>query len=180
MLDSKWDDNPFPLAYLITFRCYGSWLHGDVRGAMDRQRNHRYGTPRIPPNYALRKSEQARLKQASVTLNAAHRELVEAAIREVCHYRNYRLLALNVRTNHVHVVVAAARKPESILVAFKAYTSRRLREAGLCSNEQPLWSRHGSTQYLWKSHQVESAIEYVINGQGEELWPLPDRERGNP
>ena len=23
------DDNEFPLAYLITFRCYGTWLHGD-------------------------------------------------------------------------------------------------------------------------------------------------------
>ena len=30
------DDNEFPLAYLITFRCYGTWLHGDERGSYRR------------------------------------------------------------------------------------------------------------------------------------------------
>jgi hypothetical protein len=68
------------------------------------------------------------------------------------------------------VVVAAACKPESILIAFKAYTSRRLREAGLFSNGQIIWSRHGSTKYLWKPKRVDLAIDYVVNGQGEELW----------
>ena len=38
-----------PLAYLISFRAYGTWLHGDRRGSVDRFHN-RYGTPRIPPN----------------------------------------------------------------------------------------------------------------------------------
>src|SRR4029077_14507206 len=42
------DDN-IPLAYLITFRAHGTWLHGDRRGSVDRFHN-RYGTPRIPPN----------------------------------------------------------------------------------------------------------------------------------
>jgi hypothetical protein len=33
-----------PIGYLITFRSYGTWLHGDERGSVDR--NHRaYGTP---------------------------------------------------------------------------------------------------------------------------------------
>ena len=31
------DENEFPLAYLITFRCYGTWVHGDERGSMDRR-----------------------------------------------------------------------------------------------------------------------------------------------
>ena len=25
-----------PLAYFITFTCYGNWLHGDERGSVDR------------------------------------------------------------------------------------------------------------------------------------------------
>ncbi len=43
------DNNKFPLAYLISFRCYGTWLHGDKRGSMSRKQN-KYGTPRIAPN----------------------------------------------------------------------------------------------------------------------------------
>lgn len=31
-----WNDTDIPLGYLITFRCYGTWLHGDERGATDR------------------------------------------------------------------------------------------------------------------------------------------------
>jgi len=28
-----WNDTDLPLGYLITFRCYGTWLHGDERGS---------------------------------------------------------------------------------------------------------------------------------------------------
>ncbi|HWY68950.1 MAG TPA: hypothetical protein VNX88_09810 [Terriglobales bacterium] len=38
-----------PLAYLITFRCYGTWLHGDERGSIDRHQNQ-YQSPYIVPN----------------------------------------------------------------------------------------------------------------------------------
>src|SRR5438093_13756827 len=30
-----WNDTDLPLGYLITFRCYGTWLHGDERGSID-------------------------------------------------------------------------------------------------------------------------------------------------
>ena len=29
----------YPLGFLITFRCYGTWLHGDERGSIDRGHN---------------------------------------------------------------------------------------------------------------------------------------------
>ena len=41
-----WNDTEIPLALLITFRCYGTWLHGDLRGSVDRDHNV-YGTQRI-------------------------------------------------------------------------------------------------------------------------------------
>jgi hypothetical protein len=44
-MSRDFDDNEFPLAYLITFRCYGTWVHGDDRGSMDRKHNI-YRTPR--------------------------------------------------------------------------------------------------------------------------------------
>ena len=33
------DDNEFPLAYFISFRTYGTWLHGDERFSVDRKQN---------------------------------------------------------------------------------------------------------------------------------------------
>ena len=44
-----WNDTDIALAYLITFRCYGTWLHGDKRGSIDRFHNA-YKSPYIEPN----------------------------------------------------------------------------------------------------------------------------------
>jgi hypothetical protein len=44
-----WNDTDLPLAYLVTSRCYGTWLHGDNRGSIARFQN-RYKSPYIGPN----------------------------------------------------------------------------------------------------------------------------------
>ena len=138
-----------PLAFLITFRCYGTWLHGDERGSVDRRKFHRYGTPDMPANRRLTEDEKDELRHAAITLNETQRVVVESAIREVCDHRGYGLLAVNVRTNHVHSVVTASCKPEHVMDTFKAYATRRLREAGLLGPDTKPWARHGSTPYLW-------------------------------
>ena len=167
------DDHEFPLAYLISFRTYGTWLHGDKRGSVNRKQN-KYGSPRMEPNPQLEKAESRLLKRPPVTLDGYQRPVVEQAIREVCEHRPYTLLAINVRTNHVHTVVSALCKPEPILAAFQAYATRKLREAGLLSRKTKPWARHGSTPYLWKEKHVERAIDYVINGQGDDLPSFDD------
>ena len=168
------DDNEFPLAYFISFRTYGTWLHGDPRGSVDRRKHNKYGTPKIAPKLRLVNAEHAQLKHPPFRLDAYQRPLVEEAIREVCEHRGYRLLAINVRTNHVHTVVSAQRKPEPILQAFQAYATRKLREKGLLPRTVKPWSRHGSTPYLWKEKHVARAIDYVLNGQGHDLPSFDD------
>jgi REP element-mobilizing transposase RayT len=155
-----------PLAFLITFRTYGTWLHGDARGAVDRRKYHTYGTPAMPPNQKLQREEKAALKHPAISLNRRQRKVVELAIREVCEHRAYVLQAINVRTNHVHSVVTASCKPNHIMEGFKAYATRKLREAGLIGQEIKPWARHGSAPYLWTQEQVQKAITYVIEGQG--------------
>ena len=167
------DDNEFPLGYLITFRCYGTWLHGDQRGSMDRRHNV-YGTPRLAASPSLEWSDSSQRKHLPIILDARQRKVVESAVREVCEYRKYLLRAVNVRTNHAHTVVTAMQKPEPILDAFKSYATRALRKAGLLSVIVRPWARHGSTIYLWKERDVAKAIEYVMLGQGDELFTLDD------
>jgi REP element-mobilizing transposase RayT len=95
-------------------------------------------------------------------------------VNGVCEHRKFLLRAINVRTNHAHTVVSAMQKPEPILNAFKAYSTRALRRAGLISAGVKPWSRHGSTIYLWKERDIAKAIEYVMHGQGDELFTLDD------
>lgn len=158
------DDNDFPLGYLITFRCYGTWLHGDQRGSYRRNSLLPSRVSYVPPRPGLEEAEREQLKHPSFRLNKSQRTIVEHAVREVCATRGYGVRALNVRSNHVHVVVSAASKPEPILLAFKSYSTRALRQAGLAQGIKP-WSRHGSTVYLWKESDVQNAVEYVAVGQ---------------
>ena len=123
-----------PFAYLITFRCYGTWLHGDARGSMD-PKHHVYGAAKVAASQPFENSNRKQLKHAPVILDVRQHKVVEAAVRGVCDYRSYILRALNARTNHVHCVVSAMCKPEPILDALKAYATRALRRAGLIALE---------------------------------------------
>ena len=169
MTNRDWDDNEGPLAYLITFRTYGTWLHGDERYSMDRHGKSVYGTPKVLPSRNLNNQMHVNQSSNEFLLDGPQRGTVERAIREVCNLRGYALMAINIRTNHAHSVIASARKPEIVLNAFKSNATRELRAAGLVSADQQVWSRGGSTRYLWKPRHVEGAVDYVLYGQGDDL-----------
>jgi len=164
-----WNDTDIPLAYLITFRCYGTWLHGDERGSVDRFHNQ-YDSPRISANQKWQQYNARLLKHSPVKLDAAQRQSVEVAIRETCDLRNWFLRAVNVRTNHVHVVVSIGNtKPENALIAFKANATGRMRQDDCWRQEHSPWAEKGSKRRLWNERHIELAIDYVVNGQGGEL-----------
>jgi REP element-mobilizing transposase RayT len=167
--DHLWDDNEFPLAYLITIRTYGTWLHGDLRGSVDRHGKNVYGSPRIEGNKELLRIMQEEMKGPPFILNHEQRLAVYAEIADVCKRRGWPLRALNVRTNHLHSVVSAQRKPEPIINAFKSNATRSLREKGLVGRECRIWSRGKSRRYLWKPRSVELAINYTLYEQGANL-----------
>jgi len=148
-----------PLAYFLTWTTYGTWLPSDARRWVDKR-----GSAETPYRQADgERLAQARrhMKQAPVRLDDAPRRLVEAAIRETCRYKAWRLHALNVRANHVHVVVTTqGERPERVMTSFKAWASRRLnRDAG----RRRWWTRHGSTRYITSRASLARAVEYVMN-----------------
>jgi REP element-mobilizing transposase RayT len=164
-----WNNTDIPLAYLITFRCYGTWLHGDECGSIDRLHNQ-YKSPYREPNQQLRDYSVKLLKSKPVDLDAKRRELVELAIQEVCHHRNWLLRALNIRTNHVHSVVSIGDYSSSqALNNFKAYSTRKLRGNDSWKFKHSPWAEKGSKRRLWNERSIEIAVDYVMNGQGDEL-----------
>ena len=85
-----WNHTDIPLAYLIKFRCYATWVHGDERGSTDRFHNG-YKSPYIPPNERWQQHNIRTLKSEPTTLNIKQRKSVEAAIRETCNVRHWLL-----------------------------------------------------------------------------------------
>jgi REP element-mobilizing transposase RayT len=161
-----YEENQFPLAYLLTFRTFGTWLHGDVRWSVGKSRRGRRESRLIQPNVPLQEAMAEEMDQPAVVLNNLQRSAVESAIREVCEHREYSLRAVNARTNHVHSVVSAQVKPEGIINTFKAYSTRKLRDEHLIARHLKVWSRGRSRRYLWKPRHVLGAIDYVLYSQG--------------
>ncbi len=158
-----------PMAYLLTWTTYGTWLHGDERGSVDDSHNipgADYAPP-DPPRHAARVASQ---NTPCVALDAAARRVVGQAVADHCRLRCWELIALNVRTNHVHAVVHCGdERPEVAVGQLKSWATRRLRATGMFDAAARVWTRQASTRYLWDAESVRHAGIYVVEQQGEEL-----------
>ncbi len=173
--DIRDTENTRALAYFITFSCYGARLHGDENGSVDNIHNLP-GTPFIPPSEARQAAKKQQMNDMPYVMDHPRREVVLTTIREVCAYRKWRLLAAHVRSTHVHIVIEANADPEKIMNDLKAYSSRRLTEAGNDEHGRQRWARHGSTRYLWTNEAVEDTVHYTLHQQGDVMsaYPMPD------
>jgi REP element-mobilizing transposase RayT len=109
------------------------------------------------------------MDQKPYLLDAVRRVAILAALREVCVFRSWGLLAAHVRTTHVHAIVEAAAQPEKVMSDFKSYASRRLNRLACDAPHRKRWARHGSTVWLFEDENVGQAIRYVVEEQGEPM-----------
>jgi REP element-mobilizing transposase RayT len=158
----------YPLAYLLTFTTYGTRLHGDQRGSVNK-RNNQYGKLFLHENKQIENWQLRSLRDEKLLLNGTFRKTVRRTIEEVARHNSWHLRALNVRTNHVHIVVSGDATPELIMNSLKSWATRGLKEGGVQRENGTYWTRHGSTGYLWTPQDVESACQYVVEQQGEDL-----------
>ena len=116
-----------PLAYHLIWTTYGTWLPGDARGWT------KSGVLGIQqPDPVLEQHAREMMVESEVHLTPEQRAAVEQTIRKHCHIRNWILHAVNVRSNHVHVVVTCACDGEKASNELKLWGSRCLSDlAGL-------------------------------------------------
>jgi REP element-mobilizing transposase RayT len=86
------------------------------------------------------------------------------AIKEVCLFRQWRLLAAHIRSTHAHAVLnPGAAPPEKVVADFKAYASRKL---NALHGSRERWARGGNAARLSSDSAVSAAIHYVADRQG--------------
>lgn len=152
-----------PLAYFLTWRTYGTWLPGDERGWVT-DRTNVFGEPMHRADHRRLAQSEGLLGGRPVVFDDSQRRVVDAAIRRACSDRGWKVGALNVRTNHVHVVVGSSDSPPPrVMTYLKARSTKALADAG-----HPIlkpWARAGSHRIVWNETALAAMVDYVLNRQ---------------
>ena len=159
-----------PLAFFITFTTYGTWLHGDERGSVDREHNV-VGEPYLPPDQKRRKYEQN--LSGLYLMDEPRREIALEAIRTKCRRKKWTLHACHVRSNHVHVLLSSPEQVERVMNGLKGTITVAMNKAYPEENHRKRWSRHGSTRYVWNEEAFEKIRAYILQEQGDTMSVYP-------
>ncbi len=96
----------FPLAYHITFGTYGTRLHGDDRGTVDRSLNN-FGDPIIGREDDWNRMERRLLRFEPRNLAIEQRIFVEQSVPQICTRGGWQFIEVAAAPDHVHNMVVA-------------------------------------------------------------------------
>ena len=158
-----------PIAYHLIWTTYGTWLPGDARGWIES------GMPGVQgPDPAREDRAREMMAEPAVRLTPEQREIVTQAVRDHCRIKGWQLHAVNVRSNHVHVVLTCPCPGEQARDQFKQWAGRRLSDhAGLTT---PVAQKAGRRRWFTEGGDVRpidderyfaNAVEYVTELQGD-------------
>ncbi|MCY2931629.1 MAG: transposase [Planctomycetota bacterium] len=150
------------LGYFLTWTTYGTWLPGDARGWIDEHRVH--GDVVEPPNPALEAQARELMKEPPAILDPPSRTIAEEAMRAACEEFGWTIRAMEVRSNHVHVVVTASdSSPGKVMGVMKARATKALNLHPASGARERWWTKDGSKRLLTSPAALTAAIRYVEN-----------------
>ncbi|MHB1033926.1 MAG: transposase [Pirellulales bacterium] len=158
--------NDDPLAYFLTWTCYGTWLPGDERGWTKWHKGEEIAQP------LLADWCRGQMAEKPVVLDDIQRAIVQETISRHCELRAWRLHAVNCRSNHCHAVVtAASHNGEQVRDQLKSWSTRKLKDqqrsqgVAEAALREHWWTRKGSVRYLFDDESLDAAIIYTLEAQ---------------
>jgi REP element-mobilizing transposase RayT len=148
-------------AYHITWGTYGTRLHGDRRGTVDRQHTE-LGTPVL--GYDEHRWEQSRenLKYPPVVLTREQMLFIQEIIPNLCErgYWTHRTNAAG--PDHVHIVLTSEHNPETIRRLLKRWLTQELtKHWSLVGEDRTYWAECGSIRRIGDEDYFANAVKYV-------------------
>ena len=107
-----------PIAYHITFGTYGTRLHGDERGTVDRSMNEP-GDPIIGADPSWWELERKRLRFDPVVLRPEQMRHVECVTPSICARGGWTYHIAAGGPDHVHVLLTAEAEGDAVRKWFK-------------------------------------------------------------
>src|SRR5215213_5254064 len=149
-----------PLAYHITWGTYGTRLHGDARGTVDREHNE-FGTPVLGPDSERQREERGRLKFPPITLERDERLSIEATLPSICERGQWTYVEGAAGPDHVHVILSSPFNPETIRILLKRWIGQALSKLRPLPDGATWWAEDGSIRWIDNARYYENAVRYV-------------------
>ena len=176
-----------PLAYHITFGTYGTRLHGDPRGTVDRKAN-KPGDPIIGAEPDWERMERSSLRFPAMLLTTENRSFIEFVVPSLCDRGGWELHVCAAKPDHVHVLLATSREAKPVRRWLKTWLSQALNE---CLGSEPpavradrdhrsrlgneglgneggedrnrsWWSKGGSIKWVWDEKYFDNVYDYIV------------------
>jgi REP element-mobilizing transposase RayT len=140
------------VGYMITFTTYGSWLQGDRRGFVKDGKI-------ISLSDELEQDNKKRQNSDKVSLTKEQREIVRGSILREAEKIRENVLAVSVRSNHVHAVIEGSGKPiDTVMSRFKTAAYYAMRDNGF---KGKLWTRGCDRRFCFSEKELRARVDYV-------------------
>ena len=150
----------YPLAYHITWGTYGTRLHGDDRGTVDRSMNQ-HGDPIIGLDSEWQRIETSLLRFPRRVLTRQQREFIEATIPDICVRGKWEFISTAAAADHVHNVLRAQADGKDVRKWLKRWVSEAPSERYPLETEQVWWAECGSVKWVWMQDYFDRVVNYV-------------------
>jgi hypothetical protein len=157
----------FPLAYHITFGTYGTRLHGDERGTVDRSMN-KPGDPIIGRADDWQRMERNRLRFEPRVFTFDQMILVESLIPAGGERGGWRLHTCAAGPDHVHNVLGADADGDAVRKWLKRWLGQSLAQHIALQDGEIFWAECGSVKWIWEQDYLARAIGYVSGQRATE------------
>ncbi|HEX8912233.1 MAG TPA: hypothetical protein VF796_07725 [Humisphaera sp.] len=154
--------NVRPLAFHITFGTYGTRLHGDERGTIDRKAN-RPGDPIVGSDASWWSQERGRMKFPPVVLTLEQMRHAEQSVPYVCTRGEWTLRTCAAGPDHVHVLLTAMclhPEPERIRMWLKRWLGQAMSKRWSLPEGATWWAEGGCIRYVWSEEYYEAVHKY--------------------
>ena len=148
--------------WFLTWTTWGTWLPGDSRGWNRDKRGIQKAQP------ALANWHHSRLNHPPCELNPHHRAATARVLSEHAEFRRWKVYILTVRSNHVHLLLAANCDPETARDSLKARSTRMLRSVFPQFNDRPVWTRGGNVRPVDDEVAFHGIRQYITQHDAPE------------
>lgn len=150
-----------PLAYHITWGTYGTRLHGDRRGTVDRIHNQ-FKAPIVNFEPERWEEEVSNLKFPPVRLTREQRLCAESLIPAICVRGHWEYLACAAAPDHIHLLLKSTFDPQVIRKLSKRWLGQELSKSWTPNEDKFWWSECGSIKWIGESSYLDNATYYVF------------------